>query len=106
MKDYTNTKCCLNCNAFCWWDGDYCCTIKMKIHQYGYYPKNGYTAWFNEDIDNTMETPDTCPKYIYDIYNKQCYIEEYKKFKEWERLCQQLHDHVTDKSGIYKRLSK
>ena len=90
MKD-----CCLNCHDFRFWDDDYCCITKMKIHQYGYDNENGgYGAYtfMNEDIDNTMETPETCKDYSFDD-NKE-YIEEYKKFKEWDRLYKQLEAHV------------
>lgn len=106
IKDFTNKKCCLTCDGFCWWDGDYCCTQKMDIHQFGY--SNG--NWFNEDIDNTMQTSETCKDYEYthmthDKYTEftNGYIKEYKKFKEWDRLCKQLEDHVSDKSGLYKK---
>ena len=107
MKDFTNKKCCLNCDGFCWWNGDYCCTKEMFIHQYGY--KNG--PWFNEDIDNTMETPDTCEDYEYTHHetypeSNNPYIKEYKKFKEWDKLCRQLENHVLDASGIYKEFIK
>ncbi len=116
LKDFSNKKCCLNCDGFCWWDGDYCCTKEMKIHQYGiqYYPEfdhnpnKGYfadTRMFG-DIDNTMQTPETCEDYDYrhhETYpeSDNIYIKEYKKFKEWDRLCKQLKDHVSDPSGIY-----
>lgn len=100
-------KCCLNCAGFCWWDGDYCCTKEMSIHQYGY--PNGF--WMNEDIDNTMETPETCEEYEYrhhDTYpeSENIYIKEYKKFKEWKNLCKQLENHINDNSGIYIKLTK
>ena len=26
-------KCCINCAAFAWWDGDFCCVKKMRILQ-------------------------------------------------------------------------
>lgn len=26
-------KNCINCSNFAWWDGDYCCTAKLKILQ-------------------------------------------------------------------------
>jgi len=95
IKDFTNKKCCLTCDGFCWWDGDYCCTQEMKIHQYGY--PNG--VWFNKDIDKTMKTPDNCKLYRYRHHqtypeSDNEFIKEYKKFKEWDKLCQQLENHV------------
>lgn len=103
IKDYSHKSSCLTCNGFCWWDGDYCCTMKMKIHQYGY--PNG--IWFNRDIDKTMETPETCEDYSYRHHERYPeseneYIEEYKKFKIWDRLYKQLEDHVSDTSGFYE----
>lgn len=97
IKDFTNKKCCLNCEGFCWWDGDYCCTKKMKIHQFGYGNSNGGyfgTTYMNKDIDNTMETPETCEDYVYSSKNDYFIKEEYKKFKEWDKLCKQLEYHV------------
>lgn len=110
MKDFTHKKCCLNCDGFCWWDGDYCCTKEMKIHQYGMLYPYGYW-WMNKDIDNTMQTPETCEDYEYAHHEKypeydNPYIKEYKKFKEWDKLCWQLEQHVSDKSGIYEKLIK
>lgn len=94
FKDFTNKECCITCNGFCWWDGDYCCIKKMKIHQYGILYPYGY-PWMNEDIDNTMKTLETCEEYEYDPYNYE-YIEEYKNFKKWDKLCKQLENHVKE----------
>ena len=98
FKDFSDKKCCLNCDGFCWWDGDYCCTMEMKIHQYCY----PHQIWFNRDIDKTMETPETCEDYHYKNHEKYPeseneYMQEYKKFKEWDKLCYQLEQHVTNK---------
>ena len=93
MKDFTNKDCCLNCQGFCFWDGDYCCSLQMKIHQYGL--GNGF-HYMTRDIDNTMKGPDTdrpCEDYVRCLYSDDI-IEEYKKFKEWDRLCDQLEKHV------------
>lgn len=27
--------CCLDCDGYALWDGDYCCTLKMQILSYG-----------------------------------------------------------------------
>ena len=107
FKDFSNKKCCLTCDGFCWWDGDYCCTMEMKIHQYGW----PHQIWFNGDIDKTMETPETCEDYSYRHHEKYPeseneYIEEYKKFKIWDKLCWQLEQHVSDPSGIYEKITK
>jgi len=98
FKDFSDKKCCLNCDGFCWWDGDYCCTMEMKIHQYCW----PHQIWFNRDIDKTMETPETCEDYHYKHHEKYPeseneYMQEYKKFKEWDKLCYQLEQHVTNK---------
>lgn len=88
MKNYKNEKCCLNCDSFHWWDGDYCCIRKWKIHQYGYGHENGgFFAYpgMNEDIDNTMKTPETCKEYEYTSHNEDI-EEEYKKFKEYQKM--------------------
>ena len=110
LKDFLNKKCCLNCDGFCWWDGDYCCTKEMKIHQYGMLYPYGYW-WMNSDIDKTMETPETCKDYEYTHHEKypesdNPYIKEYEKFKEWDKLCKQLEEHVSDPSGYYERITK
>ena len=93
-------KCCLNCDGFCLWDGDYCCTKEMSIHQYGY--PNG--PWMNKDIFTTMETPETCEDYCYvhhETYpeSDNSYIKEYEKLKEWIRLQDELDKFVNDYSG-------
>ena len=93
MKDFTNKDCCLNCYNFEWWDGDYCCVPHLKIHQYGFdihhYP------YMNEDIDNTMQTPETCEDYL-TLNNdwSDWIIEEYKKYKELQKLCKNLENFV------------
>lgn len=107
FKDFSDKKCCLNCDGFCWWDGDYCCTMEMKIHQYCW----PHQIWFDRDIDKTMETPETCEDYHYKHHEKYPeseneYIQEYKKFKEWDKLCYQLEQHVSDSSGVYKNYIK
>jgi hypothetical protein len=42
--------------------------------------------------------------YVHDCPNT--YLEEYKKFKEWDRLCYQLEQHVSDPSGYYELITK
>lgn len=125
IKDFTNKDCCINCENFCYWDGDYCCFPHFMIHQYNitYYseydnkPNKGYFSdnrMFN-DIDNTMMGPDTdkqCQDYVKwgtNMKVKNCpndIFEEYKKFKTWDKLCYQLEQHVSDKSGIYEKYIK
>ena len=110
IEDFSHKKCCLNCNGFCWWDGDYCCAKEMKTHQDGILYPYGY-QWMNSDIDKTMKTPETREDYKYAHHEKyhesdNQYIKEYKKFKEWDKLCKQLEDHVSDPSGIYKKFMK
>lgn len=117
--DFTNKDCCLNCECFCFWDGDYCCFPHMQIHQYGadqyhefnHNPNKGFfadTRMFG-DIDKTMVLGKDCEDYkkwgtyMYTDLMSNDFISEYKKFKAWERLCKQLEDHVSDPSGVYER---
>ena len=54
-------RCCINCNNFAWWDGDYCCLKNNIILQVS--PKGEFT----EEILNTIKSPDSevhyCPDY-------------------------------------------
>lgn len=108
IKDFSHKKCCLNCDGFCWWDGDYCCTKEMKIHQYGILYPYGY-MWMNKDIENTMQTPETCIEYNYRHHKRYPesdneYIKEYRKFREWQDLIYKYESHIQDKSGVYQLL--
>ena len=122
MKDFTYKDCCINCENFCFWDGDYCCFPNFKIHQYNitYYPEydtKPNKGYFSDnrmfgDIDNTMVLGKDCEDYhkwgTY-MYVPDCpndHLEEYKRFKEWDKLCHQLEQHVSDPSGIYKNIIK
>lgn len=106
-KDFSNVDCCLNCKNFRWWDGDYCCVADMKIHQFGFGNQNGGyfgTTYMNEDIDNTMQTPETCDdwkKYIHHQYIQK----EYLKFKDFQNKQKQYYDHIIDKWNV-KQLKK
>ena len=96
MIDYRDRECCLTCQGFAFWDGDYCCIRKWKIHQYGYGHENGgffAYPWMNEDIDNTMKTPETCKDYKKNNSKYQLYTSEYKKFKQFQEL-QEQYDKV------------
>ena len=99
FKDFTNIDCCINCEGFCFWDGDYCCFPNFKIHQYGW----PHQLWMDGDIDKTMVLGKDCEDYhkwgTY-MYVPNChneYLEEYKKFKEWDKLCYQLEQHIQNK---------
>lgn len=103
FKDYTNKDCCLNCDGFCFWDGDYCCTKLMEIHQYGIRSNDSFIAqpWMNQDIDNTMLLKEECKDYNKVVYNQNTdneYIKEYKKWKEWDRLCKQYENNLSVKN--------
>ena len=50
-------KNCITCKHFCWWDGDYCCTIKMNVLQKA---KKGE---FNETIIKVLENSKNCKSY-------------------------------------------
>ena len=98
FKVFSNIPCCLNCDGFFFWDGDYCCFPNFKIHQYGW----PHQIWFDRDIDKTMQTPETCEDYSYRHHERYPesqneFKREYRKFKEWDRLCYQLEQHVTNK---------
>jgi hypothetical protein len=115
--DYTHKDCCLNCQAFCWWDDMWVCTMQMKIHQYGIgNVDRGYVSnpWMTHDIDITMKTPKTCEDYMHEVSNEwqskentsSYIIEEYKKMKELEKLEIDLENHVKDKWGVYEMIKK
>ena len=95
FKDFTKKDCCINCESFCWWDGDYCCFPNMKIHQYNItnYPEfdsKPNKGYFSDnrmfgDIDNTMVLGKNCEDYhkwgTY-MYVSNCpneHLEEYKR---------------------------
>ena len=42
--------------------------------------------------------------YVPDCPNE--YLEEYKRFKEWDKICHQLEQHVSDPSGYYEKITK
>lgn len=122
MKDFTHIDCCINCENFCFCDGDYCCLPNFMIHQYNVtnYPEldnKPNKGFFSDsrmfrDIDRTMKLGKDCEDYhkwgtymyVHDCPNT--YLEEYKKFKEWDRLCYQLEQHVLDPSGYYELITK
>lgn len=89
-------KCCLNCQGFAYWDGDYCCVPNMKILQYG----NG-KIWMNEDLIRTMEYNKDCEDYEYTSYHKH-YEEEYRKLIDYIKMQDELDKFVNDYSGYYK----
>ena len=73
-------KNCINCECFCWWDGDYCCTWRMKILCHS--PKGE----MNEDILTSIEKNKDCSDWR---ESDKCSIEEYttifnKFLKEYE----------------------
>ena len=66
------------------WDGDYVCTMQMKIHQYGY--PNG--IWFDEDFEKTLKTKDECDDYMprFNGGYEDLYEQEFVKYLIWKRL--------------------
>ena len=50
-------KSCLNCKAFAWWDGDYCCTKKMKLLC------NAPNGDFTSDILSALKINKNCESY-------------------------------------------
>lgn len=89
MKNWNTCDCCLNCRNFSFWDGDYVCPWHWELHQAGYQNKGGYiiNTWMNEDIDQTMQTPETCPDYDKnnDIEERNNWMhDEYARFMKWK----------------------
>lgn len=72
--------CCIRCQGFAWWDGDYCCTMQMKIHQHA----PATNPWMNDDILRTMKTPETCLDYRDDPDSLA--IAPFKRLLELKRL--------------------
>lgn len=88
MKDFTNVHCCLDCNHFCFWDDDYCCTWNMTILQHGFF--------MNEDIDKNMKSADNCKDWQYD--NRQnFFIDEYRKYRQLKQEKELLASFVNNK---------
>ena len=85
--------CCLNCQAMSFWDGDYVCTMQMKIHQYGYrfptVPGAEYGAqqgmWMNEDFERTLKTSEECSDWMFDEHSEWLQ-EEYKKWLKYKKM--------------------
>lgn len=76
-----NSKKCINCDYFVWWDGDYCCIKNFEILQTS---PNGE---FTEEILNTMRLADGdiryCPDYKHTNNKRQKeYENAYSKFLE------------------------
>ena len=73
MKDFTHIDCCINCENFCFCDGDYCCLPNFMIHQYNVtnYPEldnKPNKGFFSDsrmfrDIDRTMKLGKDCEDY-------------------------------------------
>lgn len=100
MKNYLKCHCCLDCQAFCWWDGDYCCTMQMKIHDHS---KDGRMSM---NIQRTMKTPETCNDYMYDdsVYSVGCFErDEYARFYELQNQIDLLNSFVDDKWNIVRK---
>jgi hypothetical protein len=60
------------------WDGDYVCTMQMKIHQYG-------GPWLNEDFELTLKTADACKDWMLDEHSEWLQ-EEYKNWLEYKKM--------------------
>ena len=75
------------------WDGDYVCTMRMKIHQYGYrfpvVPGAEYGAqqgmWMNEDFEKTLKPAEECEDWMFDEHSEWLQ-EEYKKWLEYKKM--------------------
>ena len=76
-----NSKKCINCDYFVWWDGDYCCIREFTILQ------NSPHGEFTEEILRTMKLADGELRYC-PYYKKaksethSSYEEAYEKFLE------------------------
>lgn len=71
-------KHCTNCEAFTWWDGDFCCTNKMAIIETS--PDGNFWCPFPQP-NQTNFNAEECDGYRCSENNKW-YAEEYKKFLE------------------------
>lgn len=49
---------CISCQHFCWWDGDYCCSRKMRILQ------ESDKGEFTIDILKSLEKNKNCIDYL------------------------------------------
>ena len=68
-------KNCLNCESFCWWDGDYCCFWNMKILC------NSPKGEMNEDILISIEKNKDCKDWKRtDKYSRKEYSEAFEDF--------------------------
>ena len=89
-------RCCINCEGFAWWDGDYCCTLHMRIHQHA----PGTDPWFREDILKTMKGPVDCKDYRAD--DDSLYTDAFCRFLELRRLEWEYHRQAAGQSLIKK----
>ena len=80
LQGTTVRPCCIRCQGFAWWDGDYCCTMQMKIHQHA----PAENPWMTDDILRTMKTPETCQDYMDDP--RSMATAPFKRFLELKRL--------------------
>ena len=83
--------CCVNCHGMTFWDGDYVCTMHMKIHQYGIPIAKGCKPtgiWFDEDFERTLKTADECDDYMprFNGPYEDMYEQEFVKYLIWKRL--------------------
>lgn len=73
--DFLN-KTCITCKNFGWWDGDYCCTAKLRILQ------ESPDGAFNNDILLSLRINKNCDSYIELNLDENKYIESFKTFLE------------------------
>lgn len=71
-------KHCTNCEAFAWWDGDFCCTAKMSIIEQS--PDGKFWCPFPQPHQKSFNAEE-CEGYRYSE-NDKWYTEEYKRFLE------------------------
>lgn len=102
-------KHCVKCNGFCWWDGDYCCTLKMAIIEQS--PTGKFWAPIPSAFDaNKCEYYDereNCSTENNDYYNNYIdFIEEYYELPtitDKEKLLNELgyKEYKKDVNGNY-----
>lgn len=91
-------KCCLTCNNFAYWDGDYACVTKFLLLQNGICGKiGGYhdPAWITSQLEKNMKFANECKDYEDSGHPfTEDYIEEFKKYRELQKKVEELEKFV------------
>lgn len=91
-------KHCIKCHGFAWWDGDYCCTMKMALIEES--PDGKFWAVFPEAFN-----ANNCEYYDEDEnYNVSDYYNQYIDFLVEHYELNYDPNHIEDKELILKEL--